>query len=159
MSSNKDKDYEKVIKEYEHTIQRYNLMVNNFTPQYNRLIESGTSIVKYLFAMNAGAILALLTFVGNEKIPCLFVQLHFTFKLLIGGVITAIGSGCAEYLRQDLSLGIFKKQLNERNLEDQKTSIKLTNLLIISRFLALVSLITFIGAITNALRVLTSACQ
>jgi hypothetical protein len=159
MQSKKSIDHKQTIVDYERKIQHYEVLINQFTPQYNRLIESGTSIVKYLFAMNAGAILALLTFVGNERIPCLFVQLHFTFKMLIGGVIAAIGSGFAEYLRQDLSLGTFKQQFHRGKLEDQKTNQKLNYLLNTSRILALISLIAFVGAITNALRVLTSACR
>jgi hypothetical protein len=159
MRDKKSTDYEKTIIDLDQKIKRYEILINQFIPQYNRLIESGTSLVKYLFAMNAGAILALLTFVGNERIPCLFVQLHFTFKILIGGVIAAIGSGCAEYLRQDRSLGAFKRQFDNSNPIDQNTDKQFTYLLNVSRFLALISLISFVGAITNALRVLTSVCR
>lgn len=158
MATKKQSDHDLTIKEYERKIKRYEIMINQFTPQYNRLIDSGTSIVKYLFVMNAGAILALLTFVGNEHIPCLFQQLHFTFKLLIGGVIAAIGSGFVEFLRQDWSLSAFKQQFNETNPRNQTPTHKFVLLLNFSRFLALLSLIAFVSAITNALRVLTGAC-
>jgi hypothetical protein len=158
MATKKQNDHDITIKDYERKLKRYEIMLNQFTPQYDRLIDSGTSIVKYLFVMNAGAILALLTFVGNEHIPCLFQQLHFTFKILIGGVIAAIGSGFVEYLRQDWSLSAFKKQFNETNSHDQMPKSKIDFLINISRLLALLSLIAFVSAITNALRVLTGAC-
>jgi hypothetical protein len=159
MAARKQNDPDLVIKELERKIKRYEILLNQFAPQYNRLIESGTSMVKYLFVMNAGAILALLTFVGNERIPCLFQQLHFTFKILIGGVIAAIGSGFVEYLRQDWSLNAFQRQFNETSNEGKSVENKIRLLINISRFLALLSLIAFVSAITNALRVLTVACN
>jgi hypothetical protein len=109
--------------------------------------------------MNAGAILALLTFVGNERIPCLFQQLHFTFKILVGGVIASIGSGIAEFLRQGVSLDDFKRQFNENRSGDKSVIKKISMLIYTSRSLALLSLIAFVSAITNALRVLTEACH
>ncbi len=146
------------VHEYERKIKRYEIMLNQFTPQYDRLIESGTSIVRYLFIMNAGAILALLTFVGNEHIPCLFHKLQWSFKLLIGGIIASIGSGIAEFLRQDYLLGDFKRKFNEEPSHVKKTRKLISTLIITARFLGIVSLMTFIIAILNALRILSSTC-
>lgn len=159
MPRKKETDVESTIKEYDRKLKRYEIMVNQFTPQYDRLIESGTSIIKYLFVMNAGAILALLTFVGNERIPCLFLQLHFTFKILVGGVIASIGSGIAEFLRQGVFLDDFKRQFNENHTVDKNLNKKVAILIHSSRFLALLSLVAFVSAITNALRVLTRVCN
>lgn len=159
MATKKQSEYEATIKDYERKIKRYEIMINQFTPQYNRLLDSGASIIRYLFIMNAGAILALLTFVGNERIPCLFQQLHFTFKILVGGVIAAIISGIADFWRQDLTVSDFKRQFNDDASVDNLLNQKVSILLMTSRFLGLVSLVAFVSAITNALRVLTGACS
>lgn len=158
MSPKKPNSPDITMQEYERKIKRYEIMLNQFTPQYDRLIESGASIIKYLFIMNSGAILALLTFVGNEHIPCLFHKLQWSFKLLIGGMIASIGSGIAEFLRQDYSLGDFRRQFNEESAHIKKGRELTSTLIIVARFLGVVSLMTFIIAILNALRILANTC-
>ena len=157
MSSKKPSAHDISTQEYERKIKRYEMMVNQFTPQYDRLIESGSSIIRYLFVMNSGAILALLTFVGNEHISCLFHKLRWSFILLISGMIASIGSGIAEFLRQDYLLGDFKRQFNEEPTRVRNGGLA-SNLILVAHFLGIVSLMTFIIAILNTLRILSSTC-
>jgi len=79
--------------------------------------------------------------------------------LLISGIIASIGSGIAEFLRQDCLLGDFKRQFNEESAHIKKKGRELTStLIIVARFLCIVSLGAFIIAILNALRILASTC-
>lgn len=158
MTPKKPSSSDLTLQDYERKIKRYEIMINQFTPQYDRLIESGSSLVRYLFIMNAGAILALLTFVGNEHLPCLFHKLQWSFKLLIGGIIASIGSGVAEFLRQDYLLGDLKHNFTEDSHRVKKRSKLISPLIFTSRFLGVISLMAFIIAILNALRILSSTC-
>lgn len=158
MSPTKLNSPDATIQEYERKIKKYEMMIHQFTTQYDRLIESGSSIIRYLFIMNSGAILALLTFVGNEHLPCLLHKLRWSFILLISGMIASIGSGVAEFLRQDYLLRDFKRQFNEESTQGGNGGKLASSLVVTAHFLGSVSLMAFITAILNALRILSSTC-
>lgn len=131
------------------------MIINQFMLLYNRLIDSGTSIIKFLFVMNSGAILVLLTFVGNQHSPHLFYKLQWTFKWLIIGALTSVLCGIAELLHQVYALSEFKRRFNEKSNENKKNNYLIPTWLIATRFMGLISLIAFTVSIFKALHILS----
>lgn len=150
--------YEIAMQEYERKIKRDEIIINQFIPLHDRLIDSGTSLIKLLFIMNSGAILALLTFVGNQHTPHLFHKLQCTFEWLIIGVITSVLSGIAEFLRQGYALGDFKRKFNEESTDNKGNSNLILTFLIMARLMGLISFIVFTVSIFKALYILSGEC-
>jgi hypothetical protein len=157
MSSDKISEYEEKMKNCEVELKRHEIIINQFMPLHGRLIDSGTSLIKLFFVINAGAILALLTFVGNQHQPTLFHKLQCTFEWLLIGITTSIISGIAEFLRQDYALGEFSHKINLSNDPNTEPKKKSHTMLILARIFGLVSLIAFVIAIYKALYILANA--
>ena len=137
-------------------LKRAELYNNQWLLLHSQLIKSAASLIRLFFIMNAGAILALLTFVGNQNSPHLFHKLHCSFIWLLIGLLTSVGSGVSEYLRQDYMLGDFLLKINPKSTDDKNHKTLTKVLLILAQVLGFISLIAFTVAVFKALNILSN---
>lgn len=89
-----DQDFRKW--EAEH--QRHQQWINHSSM---KTIENGQSAVRGCFLINGGAILGLLTFMGNAKNQNYFTEmLMFSFGLFITGLVNAVSASGVSYFAQ-----------------------------------------------------------
>ena len=69
---------------------------------YKSLIHYGTSAIKFVFLVNSGAIIALLTFLGSllEKKPLVSTDMKFAFYYFVGGILSSGIATTFAYLTQ-----------------------------------------------------------
>lgn len=133
-------------------------IMNQFKLLHERLIDSGTWLIKFLFIMNSGAALALLTFVGKQNAPYLFHKLQWAFKWLVIGILTSVLSGLAVFLRQNCILRDFKGRFNKGHKDDKRNSYLTFAWLNTACFMCLISLTAFIISIFKASHILSNGC-
>lgn len=108
---------------------------NNWHKQetYKSLIHYGTSAIKFVFLVNSGAIIALLTFLGNllGKDILLNSDIKYSFYFFVGGISASGIATAFAYLTQ---LKLFNEKNNENNHQC---------LLYISMFFVFIGIILF----------------
>ncbi|RXJ95787.1 hypothetical protein CRU94_04005 [Arcobacter sp. AHV-9/2010] len=69
---------------------------------YKSLIHYGTSSIKFVFLVNSGAIIALLTFLGTllEKNSLINTDIKFAFYYFVGGIVSSGIATTFAYLTQ-----------------------------------------------------------
>ncbi|MDQ1328692.1 MAG: hypothetical protein QG567_1070 [Campylobacterota bacterium] len=124
---------------------------NNWHKQetYRSLIHYGTNAIKFVFLINSGAIIALLTFIGNllEKSNYTNSDIKYAFYYFIGGIVS---SGIA-------TVFAYLTQLNLYNESSMQTGHVWT--LRISMFFVLLGIVLFcLGSICAINSLLIGNC-
>lgn len=116
---------------------------------YKSLIHYGTSAIKFVFLVNSGAIIALLTFLGNMIDKNFFFNndIRFAFYFFISGIVS---SGIATFFAYLTQLKLY----NEKNGENKHQC-----LLYISMIFVFIGIILFcIGSIYAIDSILINNC-
>ena len=153
----------KNIDELNYELQKYNTKNNQWLLLHGQLIESASSVIRLFFIMNAGAILSLLTFVGNKQGNFSFKSLYWSFLFFSAGIVCVLICASMEFFRQDYALGNFKKRWKEEleqlkiDEEDRKKREQYQFWLVLAaRVFAFLSIVFFILGVITSLNTLSS---